>query len=191
MQHVRFPQLEPKDNKQACACTCTARAGAQGQRKHGLLSWPNDNMQASACALYMQELKGNIRVFCRVRPIAGAGGQADSPPLSVEFPETNDILSAGITLQVRTLSSTKCDEGAHHACSDSLALRTLPVCGLTPSTSTLRGACHVTSLARRWRSPLSLAHWAPSAAGQAAPPRRTLLCSSLCAAALADAAPLL
>jgi len=50
-----------------------------------------------------QELKGNIRVFCRVRPMVGSEtsrGEPESQALAVEFPETSDILSAGITLQV-------------------------------------------------------------------------------------------
>lgn len=51
----------------------------------------------------IQELKGNIRVFCRVRPIGGPdrSGEPDSQAMSVEFPESNDLLSAGITLQTQ------------------------------------------------------------------------------------------
>ncbi|KAF5838673.1 kinesin-like protein [Dunaliella salina] len=51
----------------------------------------------------IQELKGNIRVFCRVRPIGGPErpGEPDSQAMSVEFPESNDLLRAGITLQTQ------------------------------------------------------------------------------------------
>jgi hypothetical protein len=61
-----------------------------------------------------QELKGNIRVFCRVRPMCpaaaaecGAEGQAaaasDGGVMAFEFPPVTDLLSAGVVLNVRTL----------------------------------------------------------------------------------------
>lgn len=64
-----------------------------------------------ACCLLSQELKGNIRVFCRVRPIVGVdrpSTDADSQSLAVEFPETSDVLSAGIVLQVGVTSLSSC-----------------------------------------------------------------------------------
>ncbi|KAG1664095.1 hypothetical protein FOA52_013279 [Chlamydomonas sp. UWO 241] len=48
------------------------------------------------------ELKGNIRVFCRVRPVSAAEvASADhDASLALDFPESNDLLSAPIGLQV-------------------------------------------------------------------------------------------
>ena len=45
----------------------------------------------------LQELKGNIRVFCRVRPISDAersSAQHDSD-MALDFPHSSDPLSAG------------------------------------------------------------------------------------------------
>ncbi len=42
-----------------------------------------------------QELKGNIRVFCRVRP---APDTADASPLAVGFPAGGDLAGRGIEL---------------------------------------------------------------------------------------------
>mmetsp|Transcript_5395 Transcript_5395/g.11884 ORF Transcript_5395/g.11884 Transcript_5395/m.11884 type:complete len:815 (-) Transcript_5395:535-2979(-) len=50
----------------------------------------------------IQELKGNIRVFCRVRPLSGAeeSSEQDSA-MAVEFPPSaGDLLGAGVALQV-------------------------------------------------------------------------------------------
>lgn len=57
----------------------------------------------------LQELKGNIRVFCRVRPVSAAE-QASSDhdsTMAVEFPESGELLSAGITLQVKRMTATR------------------------------------------------------------------------------------
>jgi hypothetical protein len=50
-----------------------------------------------------QELKGNIRVFCRVRPISSAeltATSADAGTMAVEFPMSADMLGCGLTLGV-------------------------------------------------------------------------------------------
>lgn len=66
-----------------------------------------------------QELKGNIRVFCRVRPLSSSEAGPDGA-LAVELgPTTADELSAGITLLVcvvgdlhgRTVLVSSCGSG--------------------------------------------------------------------------------
>lgn len=44
----------------------------------------------------MQELKGNIRVFCRVRPIFADGNESDGS--AVSFPTSTDLVGRGIDL---------------------------------------------------------------------------------------------
>ncbi|GFH14229.1 kinesin-like protein, partial [Haematococcus lacustris] len=57
--------------------------------------------------LHAQELKGNIRVFCRVRPVSSAeqsSSEHDSS-MAVEFGANTEVLGAGISLQVPTRGS--------------------------------------------------------------------------------------
>lgn len=48
------------------------------------------------------ELKGNIRVFCRVRPVLGSDALAQSPALDqlLQFPSSGDLLGRAVALQV-------------------------------------------------------------------------------------------
>lgn len=67
-----------------------------------LLMRPCFSCKHMSCLWCLQELKGNIRVFCRVRPVSAAeqGNAEHDSALAVEFPPSTDILSAGIVLQV-------------------------------------------------------------------------------------------
>lgn len=85
--------------------------------------------QVATCVSLLQELKGNIRVFCRVRPISASEQSStdhDSMP-AVEFPPVTDVLGAGIVLQVRTptLNKTWLDSNDESAVFTSIVLRSI------------------------------------------------------------------
>lgn len=50
----------------------------------------------------MQDLKGNIRVYCRVRPVsaAEAADPAHDSEMSLDFPTSGDLLGRGLSVVV-------------------------------------------------------------------------------------------
>ena len=107
---------------QVCVCVCERDGGSRSSRCVCVCGTPCvlDVQCTNICLpppFIVQELKGNIRVFCRARPVSAAeqANTEHDSALSVEFPVSNDVLGASIVLQVCTCVSV-CVRARVHAC---------------------------------------------------------------------------
>ena len=48
--------------------------------------------------MYIQELKGNVRVFCRVRPLLVEDEDSEQSQSVVQYPQFGDLVGRGIEL---------------------------------------------------------------------------------------------